>query len=187
MVEAFADRESGTPLIFTMEMTELRQEDQIMTSKYAHRGHCAAIVRMASLETPHFAPFAGGVAADCHLARSVLSLLTETREPVITTIETRTRRSAAQKHSSPVNGNSSISTATIGSYLAARLEQIGLKHHFAVAGDYNLVLLDQLLLNKNVKQVYCCNGLNCGFAAEGYARAPRAAAQSYPSNDRRLN
>ncbi|HVN18853.1 MAG TPA: thiamine pyrophosphate-binding protein [Dongiaceae bacterium] len=60
--------------------------------------------------------------------------------------------------------------------MATRLEQIGLKHHFAVAGDYNLVLLDQLLLNENVKQVYCCNELNCGFAAAGYARAHGAAA-----------
>jgi pyruvate decarboxylase len=65
---------------------------------------------------------------------------------------------------------------TIGSYLAARLSQIGLKHHFAVAGDYNLVLLDQLLTNKDLKQVYCSNELNCGFSAEGYARAHGAAA-----------
>ena len=67
-------------------------------------------------------------------------------------------------------------TCSIGSYLATRLEQIGLKHHFAVAGDYNLVLLDQLLLNKNLQQVYCCNELNCAFAAEGYARANGVAA-----------
>ena len=60
--------------------------------------------------------------------------------------------------------------------MATRLEQIGLKHHFAVAGDYNLALLDQLLLNERVSQVYCCNELNCGFAAEGYARANGAAA-----------
>src|SRR5215469_11941962 len=62
-------------------------------------------------------------------------------------------------------------TGTVGSYLASRLEEIGVKHHFAVAGDYNLVLLDQLLHNKNTQQVYCCNELNCSFAAEGYARA----------------
>ena len=62
-------------------------------------------------------------------------------------------------------------TFTVGSYLAARLSQIGLKHHFVVAGDYTLVLLDQLLTNKDMKQVYCSNELNCGFAAEGYARA----------------
>jgi indolepyruvate decarboxylase len=65
---------------------------------------------------------------------------------------------------------------TVGTYLAERLSQIGLKHHFAVAGDYNLVLLDQLLLNRDCEQVYCCNELNCGFAAEGYARANGAAA-----------
>jgi indolepyruvate decarboxylase len=65
---------------------------------------------------------------------------------------------------------------TVGSYLATRLSQIGLKHHFAVAGDYNLVLLDQLLLNKDLEQVYCSNELNCGFSAEGYARAHGAAA-----------
>ena len=65
---------------------------------------------------------------------------------------------------------------TVGRYLAARLSQIGLKHHFTVAGDYNLALLDELLTNQGCKQVYCCNELNCGFAAEGYARANGAAA-----------
>jgi pyruvate decarboxylase len=67
-------------------------------------------------------------------------------------------------------------TYTVGSYLAARLSQIGLQHHFAVAGDYNLALLDQLLTNTNLKQIYCTNELNCGFSAEGYARARGAAA-----------
>ena len=67
-------------------------------------------------------------------------------------------------------------TYTVGSYLAERLSQIGLKHHFVVAGDYNLVLLDQLLSNKDLEQVYCSNELNCGYSAEGYARAHGAAA-----------
>jgi pyruvate decarboxylase len=65
---------------------------------------------------------------------------------------------------------------TVGSYLAARLSQIGLKHHFVVAGDFNLVLLAELLKNKELEQVCCCNQLNCGYAAEGYARACGAAA-----------
>jgi pyruvate decarboxylase len=65
---------------------------------------------------------------------------------------------------------------TVGSYLATRLSQIGLKHHFVVAGDFNLVLLDQLLTNKEWEQVGCCNELNCGYSAEGYARACGAAA-----------
>lgn len=67
-------------------------------------------------------------------------------------------------------------TYTVGMYLADRLAQIGLKHHFAVAGDYNLVLLDQLLKNEEMQQIYCCNELNCGFSAEGYARAHGASA-----------
>jgi hypothetical protein len=44
---------------------------------------------------------------------------------------------------------------TIGSYLGARLEQIGIRHYFMVPGDYNLVLLDQLLANKNMQQIGC--------------------------------
>jgi pyruvate decarboxylase len=59
---------------------------------------------------------------------------------------------------------------TIGDYLGTRFEQIGLKHYFIVPGDYNLVILDQLLQNKNIMQVGCCNELNAAYAAEGYAR-----------------
>lgn len=39
-----------------------------------------------------------------------------------------------------------------------------------VPGDYNLVLLDQLLANKNMEQIGCCNELNASYAAEAYAR-----------------
>jgi pyruvate decarboxylase len=49
---------------------------------------------------------------------------------------------------------------TVGKYLATRFEQIGLRHYFMVPGDYNLVLLDELLSNKNVEQIGCCNELN---------------------------
>ena len=65
---------------------------------------------------------------------------------------------------------------TVGKYLAARFEQIGLKHYFMVPGDYNLVLLDELLENTNVEQIGCCNELNAAYAAEGYARVNGAGA-----------
>jgi hypothetical protein len=58
---------------------------------------------------------------------------------------------AAQRQTTTPRGDAVTDRVTIGSYLATRLEQIGLRHHFAVAGDYNLVLLDQLLLNKNLQ------------------------------------
>lgn len=67
-------------------------------------------------------------------------------------------------------------TTTVGQYLSARLGQIGLKHHFAVAGDFNLILLDELLAEGSTKQIYSCNELNCGYSAEGYGRANGAAA-----------
>jgi pyruvate decarboxylase/indolepyruvate decarboxylase len=59
---------------------------------------------------------------------------------------------------------------TVGKYLATRLEQIGLRHYFMVPGDYNLVLLDELLTNTSLEQIGCCNELNAAYAAEGYAR-----------------
>jgi pyruvate decarboxylase len=62
-------------------------------------------------------------------------------------------------------------TSTVGSYLATRLEQIGIRHYFAVPGDYNLILLDEFLKNENLKLIGCCNELNAGYAADGYARA----------------
>ena len=65
---------------------------------------------------------------------------------------------------------------TVGKYLATRLEQIGLKHYFMVPGDYNLILLDELLENENLEQIGCCNELNAAYAAEGYARVNGAGA-----------
>ena len=61
--------------------------------------------------------------------------------------------------------------STVGGYLATRLEQVGIKHYFAVPGDYNLMLLDEFLKNPNLQMISCCNELNAGYAADGYARA----------------
>jgi pyruvate decarboxylase len=98
------------------------------------------------------------------------------KKPSITTKPPLARPPIADTEIRPVAKSDATLTYTVGSYLAARLSQIGLKHHFVVAGDYTLVLLDQLLTNKDMKQIYCSNELNCGFSAEGYARARGAAA-----------
>lgn len=37
-------------------------------------------------------------------------------------------------------------------------------------GDYNLGLLDELLKNQTLQMINCCNELNAGYAADGYAR-----------------
>ncbi len=67
-------------------------------------------------------------------------------------------------------------TISVGGYLATRLQELGIKEYFAIPGDYNLILLDELLKFPEMKQLYCCNELNAGYAADGYARAKGFAA-----------
>ncbi|MCX7115433.1 MAG: thiamine pyrophosphate-binding protein [Gammaproteobacteria bacterium] len=59
---------------------------------------------------------------------------------------------------------------TVGSYLGKRLLELGMKEYFAIPGDYNLSLLDELLTVSELKMINCCNELNAGYAADGYAR-----------------
>jgi len=55
-------------------------------------------------------------------------------------------------------------------HIANRLVEVGCNTAFAVPGDFNLLLLDQLLKHKELDMVWCCNELNAGYAADGYAR-----------------
>ncbi|KAG6549534.1 hypothetical protein Mapa_008915 [Marchantia paleacea] len=66
-----------------------------------------------------------------------------------------------------MNGSSE---ATLGRHLARRLVEIGVKDIFAVPGDFNLLLLDHLIAEPELNLVGCCNELNAGYAADGYAR-----------------
>lgn len=60
---------------------------------------------------------------------------------------------------------------TVGAYLASRIENLGIQDYFAIPGDFNLILLDEFLKNPNLRMINCCNELNAGYAADGYARA----------------
>lgn len=62
-------------------------------------------------------------------------------------------------------------SSTVGSHLAARLTQAGVRHFFSVPGDFNLVLLDEFLKSPSLRMIGCCNELNAGYAADGYARS----------------
>ncbi|KAI5005136.1 hypothetical protein ZWY2020_032379 [Hordeum vulgare] len=65
--------------------------------------------------------------------------------------------------------------ATLGRHLARRLAEVGARDVFAVPGDFNLTLLDELEAEQpsggGVRLVGCCNELNAAYAADGYARA----------------
>ena len=69
-----------------------------------------------------------------------------------------------------------VGKTTLGGYLATRLAEVGVRHYFAIPGDYNLALFDRILENQNLTMVSCCNELNAGYAADGYARAHGVAA-----------
>jgi pyruvate decarboxylase len=60
---------------------------------------------------------------------------------------------------------------TVGCYLGARLRSIGVTHFFTVSGDFTLNLLAELSNVEGLSSVPCCNELNAGYAADGYARA----------------
>lgn len=82
----------------------------------------------------------------------------------------------------PQNGTASVhdshppstiasSDATLGRHLARRLVEIGVQDVFSVPGDFNLTLLDHLIAEPGLTNIGCCNELNAGYAADGYARA----------------
>ncbi|KAJ8616444.1 hypothetical protein MRB53_035816 [Persea americana] len=63
------------------------------------------------------------------------------------------------------------SAGTLGRHLARRLVEVGVRDVFSVPGDFNLTLLDHLIAEPELNLVGCCNELNAGYAADGYARA----------------
>ncbi|KAF8397253.1 hypothetical protein HHK36_016163 [Tetracentron sinense] len=77
--------------------------------------------------------------------------------------------SALQDSVSPAVIGSSDST--LGSHIARRLVQAGVTDVFSVPGDFNLTLLDYLVAEPGLNLIGCCNELNAGYAADGYARS----------------
>ncbi|MEH2299815.1 MAG: alpha-keto acid decarboxylase family protein [Nostoc sp.] len=65
---------------------------------------------------------------------------------------------------------------TVGDYLLLRLKQIGVKHIFGVAGDYNMEFLDQIVNQEGIELVSTCNELNASYATDGYGRINGVAA-----------
>ena len=55
-----------------------------------------------------------------------------------------------------------MNQVTVCNYPARRLEEIGVQDYFAIPGDFNLSLLDELLKNPRLKMINCCNELYRG-------------------------
>lgn len=59
---------------------------------------------------------------------------------------------------------------TIGDFLIRRLKEAGIRHLFGVPGDFNLLFLEQVQADRELKWIGNCNELNGAYAADGYAR-----------------
>jgi pyruvate decarboxylase len=58
----------------------------------------------------------------------------------------------------------------LGRHLARRFVEIDVRDVISVPGDFNLMLLDHLIVEPELNLVGCCNELNTGYTADGYAR-----------------
>jgi indolepyruvate decarboxylase len=59
---------------------------------------------------------------------------------------------------------------TVIQYVLGRLKDIGIGDIFAVAGDFAFPVHDAIVQYPGINYVGCCNELNAGYAADGYAR-----------------
>ncbi|KAI3428523.1 hypothetical protein D9Q98_007346 [Chlorella vulgaris] len=66
--------------------------------------------------------------------------------------------------------SNAVQARSLGQHLAQRLQEVGCDRFFGVPGDYNLSLLDELEKDNILKGTWCCNELNAGYAADGFAR-----------------
>ena len=66
--------------------------------------------------------------------------------------------------------NSGKPTSNVVTYLATRLQQLGVNHLFSVPGDYTSDLLEIIDTSTSLNRIGNCNELNAGYAADGYSR-----------------
>src|SRR5262249_25797889 len=66
--------------------------------------------------------------------------------------------------------------ASVIQHVLKRLKAIGISEIFGVAGDYAFPEDDAIVNFPEIEWVGCCNELNAGYAADGYARIRGAGA-----------
>jgi indolepyruvate decarboxylase len=67
---------------------------------------------------------------------------------------------------------------TVIGYVLRRLKDIGVDAIFGVPGDFAFPVQDAIVNDAGIDWIGCCNELNAGYAADGYARLRGAAALS---------
>src|ERR1700761_3874076 len=59
---------------------------------------------------------------------------------------------------------------TVIQHVLSRLHSIGVTDVFGVPGDFSFPICDAISEDPRMRWVGCCNELNAGYAADGYAR-----------------
>jgi TPP-dependent 2-oxoacid decarboxylase len=59
---------------------------------------------------------------------------------------------------------------TVADYLVSRLAELGVTEFFGVPGDFNFNIVSAVEASNQAQWIGCCNELNAGYAADGYAR-----------------
>jgi len=59
---------------------------------------------------------------------------------------------------------------TVIQHILGRLKDIGIADIFGVAGDFAFPIQDAIVQDAGINWIGCCNELNAGYAADGYAR-----------------
>ena len=62
------------------------------------------------------------------------------------------------------------SVPTVVEYVLGRLKDIGVDDVFGVPGDFAFQVQDAIVAHPDINWIGCCNELNAGYAADGYAR-----------------
>ncbi len=69
-------------------------------------------------------------------------------------------------------------TKTVVEHVLSRLQDLGIRHVFGVAGDFAFPIEDAVCESRTMQWIGNCNELNAAYAADGYARIKGAAALS---------
>lgn len=67
---------------------------------------------------------------------------------------------------------------TVIEYVLNRFHDLGVDAVFGVPGDFAFPVQDAIVHHPDIAWIGCCNELNAGYAADGYARIRGAAALS---------
>src|ERR1700730_5404886 len=59
---------------------------------------------------------------------------------------------------------------TVIEHVLRRLKEIGVDAIFGVPGDFAFSVQDAIVNHRSIEWIGCCNELNAGYAADGYAR-----------------